>query len=107
MAIALRPFHLSNMPASRTKKCSATAQTNASVPVPRITDPYAPRDEDDVYPETSAEKAATEEVRADFNRKIVLLQKKHGASRCCGLSVTDVNPRDAGGGDIDIECHWG
>ncbi|KAJ7040120.1 hypothetical protein C8F04DRAFT_1178220 [Mycena alexandri] len=65
------------MPASRTKKRSATAQTNASVPVPRITDPYAPRDEDDVYPETSAEKAATEEVRADFNRKIVLLQKKH------------------------------
>ncbi|KAJ7033972.1 hypothetical protein C8F04DRAFT_1183723 [Mycena alexandri] len=65
------------MPASRTKKCSVTAQTNASVPVPRITDPYAPRDEDDVYPETSAEKAATEEVRADFNRKIVLLQKKH------------------------------
>ncbi|KAJ7018146.1 hypothetical protein C8F04DRAFT_1278071 [Mycena alexandri] len=61
----------------RTKKRSATAQTNASVPVPRITDPYAPRDEDDVYPETSAEKAATEEVRADFNRKIVLLQKKH------------------------------
>lgn len=67
------------MPPSRTTKRSAEAR--AWDPVPRITDPYAPPDEDHPEPETPAEKAAVEKVRAERNHKIVLLGKKLGAPR--------------------------
>lgn len=67
------------MPPSRTTKRSAEAR--AWDPVPRITDPYAPPDEDHPAPETPAEKAAVEKVRAERNHKIVLLGKKLGAPR--------------------------
>lgn len=68
-----------SMPATRSHR---RQRTKAAAPLPRITDPYAPRDEDDPVPVTAEEKLAEERGRVAANKAVCRLLKKHGT---CGL----------------------
>ncbi|KAJ7603348.1 hypothetical protein DFH06DRAFT_1350293 [Mycena polygramma] len=75
------------MPATRRTR----RQRPTKPPLPRITDPYAPRDDDDPLPVTAEEKAAEEGERVKANRRVCGLLQKHERT----VAATASLPNDA------------
>ncbi|KAJ7601467.1 hypothetical protein DFH06DRAFT_1352756 [Mycena polygramma] len=74
------------MPATRRTR----RQRPTKSPLPRITDPYAPRGEDDPLPVT-AEKVAEERERVTANKRVCRLLRKHERTVAASASI----PNDA------------
>ncbi|KAJ6564317.1 hypothetical protein B0H19DRAFT_1258772 [Mycena capillaripes] len=65
--VCVTPHPHQPMPATRRPRLTPKPKAG-SYPLPRITDPYAPRDEDDPPPETALEKRQEEKEWAAVNR---------------------------------------
>ncbi|KAJ7602058.1 hypothetical protein DFH06DRAFT_1351743 [Mycena polygramma] len=81
------------MPAARVRHRQPQRKT-PSRRLPRITDPYAPREALETGAQTASEKREEEKLRVTANRRIVRLQKQHEKAVAGNLSIANEAARE-------------